>query len=267
MNKIIVNTTNEKELYAFFMPLTTMIWNKIIGYSPISIFIGSEDTWNQPKNKFIKEETQKYGRIIRIEPVAGMESSTMAQVSRLYASALADLPESDYLLTGDVDMFPLDKKRYHSQDFSQLFHVFNSDAYEGEEDRYPMCYLGGTVKVWRQIMKIKQLDIREAVEDGIVTNPIEQPWNHDELSFYKHLSQSDIKYQKLPRVHTGYNFGRLDRGGWKQLNNLNGMVDAHLLRPGSDHWGSIFHVIKLLCQKPEIEFANNYYKQYMKLRA
>jgi hypothetical protein len=266
MNKIVVNTTNDKQMYAFFMPLVAMLWNKIIGYSPISLFVGNKEHWHSTElNKLIINETEKYARVFYIDQYPGIESATIAQVSRLYASAIPDLNSDDYLLTSDVDMFPLNKERFHGQDLSKPFHVFNSDAYLPEE-KFAMCYLGGKVSAWREIMEIKSLNLDIALTEGFYTKPIEQPWNHDELTFYKQIVKwGKEKCQLIPRVG-GDNFGRVDRGSWRFHGNLKGYVDSHLVRPGNEdvNWNKILPLLTSMCQKRELDFAINYRTQYQK---
>jgi hypothetical protein len=242
--------TSRDHSYDFFMPLTVMMWRKVVGAEPIVFLSETEKEWSEKSGQVLQEALTEIGvKWNWVGHIEGYLPAQCAQSSRQHAAAL-DLPEDDILMTADVDMFPLSREWYLQHDPAKWdFSLFYSNAY-GE--KYPpyFCtnYLAGTVKMWREIMGLEPT--------GTVTAQLQKSfdrhlcryhdswsgWNFDELYFGSRLKGWDgfpNRCQFIRREGGGPPSDRIDRSGWPSSYDWSRVwVDTHLIRPGAlhDNW-------------------------------
>jgi hypothetical protein len=243
MNRYAVISSNSNLDYAPFLPLTTLFWRSI-GYETICLLTAD---LMQQSNKgvlgyIVNHLRNQPGVIIHsVSNVADFKSSTMAQTSRLVAAAAVSNDDS-YLLTGDVDMFPLSTRYFNQQDFKKDFHVFSADVYGSPLERhFQMCYLGGTRKIWKSLMGIGD----GCLDDELVglLKGWKDNWCLDEaiLAGKMKVWSSFDSCQLLSRGYSpgGYAPLRLDRGYWHLPTDLSTLIDCHSARPLMANWKTI----------------------------
>src|SRR5690606_5744916 len=105
-------------------------------------------------------KTQEAGADVILLPSrersTGIKDATVSQVVRLYAAAM-NVSEDDYIITSDADMFPLSRDHFNQQGMEgDDVHLFYANAYAHMKDSvmYPLCYVGASVRTWRDIMQI-----------------------------------------------------------------------------------------------------------------
>jgi hypothetical protein len=267
-NKFAVISTDRNELYSFFSPIVSLMWRNLIGYTPITILYETEEVWNaNEKTKFILHELRKYSIVEFVESVPGIKGSTVAQASRLYAASL-DMPAGSYILTSDVDMFPLQRNWFHQQDWSKTFHLFNADAYL-PNILFPICYLGGNIEAWREIMEINETGLQNNLLTHL--NPPEDNWNYDEILFAKNITRwggfPDEAMFIMRGWKNGLAIGRIDREVWHFNGHISGLTDCHSLRPGfiDNNWNRIAILLSRFCSPEDFLYISNYRKQYIRL--
>lgn len=227
MKKYIVLSVNDNVDYLYFTPLTVWSWRRL-GWEPIIFYHGQlarmADMWDIASNILP-------GQMTYVSPIAGYRSDTITQVSRLYAACL-DLQEDDYIMTGDIDMLALSD--YWKPDLTKVT-VYGHDL--TGYTHFPICYIGGTVKQWREIMKIDGFDYQYHMQKDLMTLP--QAKSDDFYKFW--FSDQDLITERIKEYGTGkvdfinrgqysngYAVGRVDRGAWTL--NHSQLIDAHLMQ-------------------------------------
>ncbi len=253
MEKYVAISADPNELYSFFLPLVARAWDEYIGYRPIALLYGDPERWNaDPKSAFVLKSLEGHAEIAFVKGVPGFRVSTVMQTVRLYPSAFEWVGSQDYILTTDVDMVPLEKAYFSSQDPAKRFHLFGADAYAdlmgGEEpSRFPLCYLGASAGDWRSVMGIQTADIDHELAYGLEGRP--DRWTNDEEFFAEriiphplyqgpleaegtHFRRGDV--QLLRREWTcGRALRRVDRVAWG-FHGEKDLIDCHAVRPGYD---------------------------------
>ena len=269
MQKYAVISTDFGHLYSFFMPITAMLWKNHIGFDTISILIGNQDIWNKRKEgKLIYEETMKYSSKIKFLPVVPkMKSASTAQVSRIFASAHTEINDDDYLLSADVDMFPLHKKWFNEQDDSKRLHIRNAQHWKNVK-RFAICYVGGKAITWREIMNIRQDGIFNEMKRVIKTKDVD--WRYDERTLTKNILswdgwKKDVQLiNKAPYSGIYRANGNFDGNKRTIVNN----VEAHVWRPGymGANWINVMRLLKTVCTPEEVSAVKIYRREYCKSR-
>lgn len=250
--RLAIISSDINEFYSFFLPVASLAWFRC-GWEPLCLLVGDPQLWNEtPRARFALETTVRLGARTAFIPAAqGFRVATTAQVVRLLASALPSVQDEDYLLTSDVDMLPLDPKFFVGQDMALDFHVFSSDAYADLTKglfppKFPMCYLGASATVWRDVMGISSRDIAAEVANAL--NGRTDTWDNDEMYLTSKLYNHRIFEGHVERTeHFGYRKGkcdlmirtwpssrahrRIDREVWG-FDGSGGMIDCHCHRPG-----------------------------------
>ncbi len=253
MHKFIAVSSDPNETYSFFLPLVVRAWEQCIGYRPIALLYGDAEKWTRDaKTALILDAITGHAEIVFVKSVPGYRVSTIMQMVRLYPAALDWLRPHDYLLTTDVDMVPLNREYFGSQDFSKRFHLFGADAYAdlaaGEEPtRFPLCYLGARTEDWKRVIGIESGDIDRELARGLGGRP--DRWTLDEEFFAERLTSHPLYKGALEREGGHYSKGetqlllrgwtcgralrRVDRVLWG-WNGERDLIDCHAWRPGYD---------------------------------
>ncbi|HEY2899209.1 MAG TPA: hypothetical protein VGL59_01450 [Polyangia bacterium] len=266
--RIAVLSATVDPTYAFFAPLTALIWREVTGFDPLLLLVGGEEAWRADARAAVAlDEAAHHAEIVFVPAVAGAAAHTLAQVVRLCGAAL-DGGDNDYLLVSDVDLWPLNAQRFRLRQGKQMFQIMNADAYGTEADRFPMCYLGGPRALWREIFS---LDGGLAAALGRMPWPADGDWHFDEKFASASLrawSGFAARALQLPRP-AGAGHGRLDRADWQfpdgaGAGRLRGLVDAHLLRPGfsPENWPRLRALLASLLTGAKLRAAIDYHARY-----
>ena len=278
--------------YSYFVGLTAMIWKYHIGFTPLVIFVVEYDDKCSlsPKQsailKFLKEQVHQVGGLYLVVnynqsalKASQYRSATIAQVSRIITPFLP-FDEQDYILTADADIWPISTQwfldhvtsaQYNQTHLAILYgNRFQEPVWKqpGEQQRMPMyaiCYLGATVRNWRQIVQFvppqpnefgQQRDsffvtrllsaMANAKEklpgfDFSYTALASAQWYFDQLMAVQYIdSWKGEKYIKSRNTQSD----RIDRSAWPGFPYPTHLVneikaqqkfDSHLLRPGDTH--------------------------------
>ena len=269
MNKYAVISSNSNLEYATFLPLTALFW-KMVGYKTICIL--TEDFFHRTDSGVLGHvfrhlTEQPDVRVYTVGEVPGFKSSTVAQVSRLLASALP-IEEDSYLLTGDVDMLPLSPGWFNQQDFGASFHVFNADAYGSMARRnFPICYLGGTRVAWKSLMGLGNDSLTN--ELSVMLQGSKDHWFVDEgliaakMQAWPLFDTSQLLTRGWDASQGGYASYRLDRGNWHLPSDLSSLIDCHSARPLIDHWDVIGRLVAHFLPADSRELAQTYVQRLL----
>lgn len=266
--RFVINSTDQNLTYCFFAPLVALLWKNRIQYSPLTLMVGSRQSWEASEvYRFVYETTKKQSEVVHLSTFPQFRSSTIAQISRLFASAI-DLPSGSYLLTSDMDMLPFSKWYFDQQISKKKFHIFGSDAYR-PEFRFPMCYLGASLATWREVMGIRVLDINRSL--GVNLEPMRDEWNYDEEFFAEKLGRwsgypfdCEFLQRGWPQ---GMANGRVDRADWKFDGKIDSVIDSHCVRPGYlwSNWQKIRLLLQASLSASDFEWAENYRADFVSL--
>lgn len=258
MKKYIVLSVNENPQYLFYLPLTVWAWRKF-GWEPF-VFLTQETNWGVRKlinienwNLFILRENNDY------------KTETLAQVSRLYASAV--LPKESYIMTGDIDMIPLSD--YWKPNFDKITCWGHDLAGFGH---YPICYIGMKKEKWDQVMMMSGNGYNSFIKRDLDNLPqarstnMEECWVVDQDLITMRLKPLDKTVVNRGVLPNGYAYGRVDRSAWT-LNHKE-LIDCHMLR---DIWKNEVHLkmtMELLHHvwpKEDFLWFLNYVKEFAKI--
>jgi hypothetical protein len=283
--RYVVNSSDLNDVYSFFMPIMSILWKRL-QYEPISLLYGDESVWSSPKDKFILDSIRKYSKVSFVAPAPGYKSSTVMQVSRLFPASLSYMTDSDYVLTGDADMFPLSATYFNQQDLSCKFNIFSADAYADiakglQPPKFPMCYLGATVGNWKDVMGIKTNDISLEVQQSLVGRA--DTWYNDEEYFTSKIMNHKIYEGHIIKKGNSYYKGdcqlmvrggfadpgsraykRLDREAW-YFRGETDLIDSHSLRPGYKWIKAITDLLKVY-YPADMPAINSYINEFMRFK-
>lgn len=265
--RYVINSTDRNLTYAFFAPLVAILWKQRIHYSPVTLFVGSRADWtSQEAFRLVYESTARYSEIVHITQIPQFKTSTLAQISRLFAAAI-DFPLGSTLLTSDMDMLPLSAEYFEGSGLLETFRIRGADAYR-PEFRFPICYLSASLGVWREVMNIQRLDINRCL--GVNLDPKRDEWNYDEEYFAERLGRWEGFPARCEFMARGWQegvaLGRLDRCRWSFSGRLDGFIDSHSLRPGYlAHWAEIEKVLQAALGAQNFEWVRNYRRQFLSL--
>lgn len=296
LNKKVIFSTDDNPVYYFFMPIVSKLWTKM-GYHPHVFIVGNENMWmSNVQKQLVLNASLSMGADVTIlnseivqksREFDGYNLSAMAQISRLCSPCWPEAKNSDYYLTSDIDMLPLNKNWLNQQELSKSIHLFYANGYD--HSRYAICYLGMNVDMWKKVIGIETKNIyvqlMNILNELKRNSPQQQQWSHDETFFFRQIKKFplyprmchmiDRKIYKNPTVAGDGGGGaipaflpidRLDRSNWLFNGNIGNYVDAHCKRPGykESNWREILHLLRCLLNSQELTLLESYYKEFIK---
>lgn len=278
----VVLSSDARQDYSFFIPLTCIMW-QAQGFMPILFLAGSIDEWyTNPRLKLAITYARSIGvRLHFLGNFEGHQTSTMAQVARLCGGSLRGIPGDTYLMTSDMDMWPLGSwpggKPVAEGKPIQLYYAnaYGQDPAFPAPYHFPMCYIGMTAATWRSVMGHEEGKIHEAV-GGILSQCTELipeghrksdwEWNFDEIYFGRkiapHLGACDL----INRDFSALGQMRIDRGGWGiPQQGILSCADSHLVRPGftPENWPRIRPLLEASLQSYWLQWCDEYVSRYV----
>lgn len=290
-NKAIISTDSDPYYY-FFLPIVALMWTKMKFQANIFL-VGEEKYWVKGYRRFIIDETLENGGNVHLidtgckdrkKILKGYGDGVMAQVSRFLPFQMQGIKNTDYCLTSDIDMLPLDKNWFHQGEVNKP-NIFYANGYN--HTRYAVCYIGMKSEVWRQVVNIKKDEniyrIMDKMMRGLPRHSSKRrEWGYDETWLYKKIKKFpqypnsfnmiNRHTYKNPRFKVGMHGtpailpqGRLDRSNWNFNGNIKGLVDAHCKRPGFSpaNWLEIKNLIKNFIAPKELSLIQKYYDNFM----
>lgn len=269
MTDYAVISSNEYSHYSFYAPLTSAVW-RARGYVPLLLLVGDENKWlTDPRLRIIRDKSIEAGaKPCFLGGYSQYRGATVAQVSRLFACVFSATPlADDYLLTSDIDMWPLGPWVGGGRDASRAFHLYYANAYaDTGRVHFPICYIGAQVRYWTEVM-VRNSSFAQALalcaarpvtpENAGLVHQVDgddiplDVWTFDETYFGECLqswSGFPDRCQMIQRDMRRPGERRLDRSAWVDLTALDGYADAHLLRPGysAANWPRVRRLFQML---------------------
>ena len=236
---------DSNKIYAFFAPMTARLWQRI-GYGVAVILVGSQSQWEENEALRLALEEMRRMRVRRywLPELGGHRTSTLAQTSRIYAGALPEFRETDFIITGDADMWPLSQSFFGVADPTK-FYIAYSNAYGPAPDgvqHYPICYIGAPHKLWQDMMRVKPGTFVESVQkqldEGLGKNNADgwACWNYDErlvgIRITEWIADPAVKAKVVFNTrYGGPPVDRVDRCAWPEgMIDVSQKSDAHMPR-------------------------------------
>jgi hypothetical protein len=233
IKQAVVISANENPFYSFFAPLVTWTWINRIGFDCIVIM-------TRNVSPLIVDAVRWAGGIPVIMDITWpIGSGKMMQNVRTLAAALREgIDENTILMTGDADMFPLNKSYFQlPQNMADLLVVHGNHPATLPVNQYPLCYLSMTVKLWRDIMDLNSVTLNEAMVRMYLSHQtqIRDDIYVDQDYFYRQVQSYKNKHPEFKvKLEPWYNVMRLDFRIWRDYNfdPNTSWLDAPALRPG-----------------------------------
>lgn len=173
--------------------------------------------------------------VIRLPDFPELREATIAQAGRLYAANY--LPLDALIMTSDMDLLPLcDYWHPHNEHITVFGHDLTDYTY------YPMGYVAMTGQEWKEKMRLtydtKADMLRDAKEFPIcLSDDWATWWNYDWTLLTARLKpfENEILFVKRGRGHSGFAYGRVDRGDSCQVPTGETLIDAHLENHNTMH--------------------------------
>jgi hypothetical protein len=157
----IITTTNENDTYIQFWPTMAQNWRNFCGMEKITLGFITEREDDDP----LVIEMRKYGEVILIKPLNGIDNGVQAKVTRLYLST--QYPD-DYCLIADIDMYVLNSDFVWDHWFSKIEENKllaiggNSGCYTGEHvGHFPMAFTTAKSNIWKEVINKENLSYED----------------------------------------------------------------------------------------------------------
>lgn len=243
MRKFVVISVNENPEYLFYVPLVVWAWRKL-GWEPLMFktFVMQGDKWQELKRLW--EQTGDIFLQPTIKFIEGYDSSTQAQISRLYAACVKPF---DYIMTSDVDMLPLsDYWKFDPEKITVWGHDLTGYQH------MPICYIGMKGARWIEVMGLTSDDFSSLMKRDLDNMPNAKSedqvkrWVVDQDLITERINAVQFEKEFVHRgvYENGYPIGRVDRSAWKIDLEVN--IDCHLPRGGYSDWTSQMKIMDVL---------------------
>lgn len=282
--KFVVLASDDNPDYSFYAPLTCAAWMKH-GFHPILLLVGTSAQWRAtPREQLVVDTARRYGAHVAFTgSYSANATATVAQLARIYGCAVPGVADDAYLLTSDVDMWPMGPWVGHQAYESGTVQLYNGAAYDqSTHPQYPMCYVGADAVTWRGLV-VAERTLCDSLEYGLTamrrklaTCPPaelkERTWDWDERYLGQLIARWELfvpgRKQVIPRNMAVYGQRRLDRSYWHVPPTLDGYADCHLPRPGFSkaNWWSVRTVFEQLVGESVVREIDSYKAQWTEAR-
>ena len=289
MKKYTVMSADSNPEYLFFVPLACAFW-KDLGYNPYVILVDNDDINHNILDLVLETSKNVGAHVNHFKHISGYRTSTVAQISRLFASADPLFKDDDYIITDDIDKFVISYPWFNQQNFSKDIHIFDID--ETNYTRLKIGYIGMQARIWKEVMNVSDSSLGENVEkcleehlskdsykNGQRLSQFEKErddaWNLDEYLLTKSVFNSQYYPDKCQMIerggnHLGLRNGRIDRTFWKETMSMYlraQLIDVHLHRdPYQDWmWKDIKLIMSTVFSPKEIETFQEYKDKFVEL--
>jgi len=248
-HKFVVLAIDNSSFYSFMAPIVAYVWRKHLEYRPIIIAVGDISA---VVRAYIQSVSDLY---IPIGTQGHIPNHTIAQVSRLYAACHPHLSRflDSYLMISDIDMLPISFPYFHNHDEKRHFHLRNGFAL-GNAKQYPMCYIGGKVRYWRNML-CPHLD--EHIDNLFLHQLNTTSWFYDQELAFKLISRYQTKNPgSVEAIQLNKRQDRVN-GTALQL----GTIDSHVLRPAffPQNWMRIYtDTLSEILNKQQLQWVDRY---------
>jgi len=264
MATIILSTNNNPD-YSFYLPITCFVY-EYFNWKPLAITVGDSKQYS-----LIQEEInlRTNARLVNVNEIVEYKSETIAQCIRLYAPSIIE-DENEYIMTGDVDMIPLNS--YFNRDFDK----YNAYGYDLTDfTQFPICYVGMNKIGWKKLMNLEDNKMIECLLRDLKNEPKStstiwsEYWDTDQhilTDRIKKFGTNNFNIINRGKEDTGYAFKRVDRGNWIWDKNYE-YIDSHLLRNAftDDVFAKTYQLISHTLKNTDCSWMLDYQKNFKKI--
>ncbi len=284
----ILSTTAERR-YAFFSPLTALLWRVRVGLTPVVFLVSSADSWSHgpalvTRNFFFSLVSLGLAKVVEVP--CKRHCAFVAQAVRLFFSCLSFFSPSSWAVISDADLWPINRdffflgrkeKKMVSHNALCCNHFFFQNFRFRE---LPIGSVSGTISNWREIFFLPRVDNASLLAPWIERRAevffgtFRRNWNDDQIMLSVFL-QSAVNVSRL-FFSRDTSVDRLDRSNWPRRSDFfslsscpesggfgmrsggfgfrsGGYLDAHLPKNGLAHWNSTLRVLFFSLLPPDKE--------------
>jgi hypothetical protein len=139
------------------------------------------------------------------------------------------------------------------------------------QGQFPMCYVAGTAKTWREVMQINGRSLQQCLDDLLGAVECENMrgnyWSKDQEELYNKLTVCG-RWTGVKRARPGTQFAadRIDRDdAFFMDRDFLSAIDYHMHRPGYEHVDNIVSVLQQVYPGENFQWIYDYTAEYKKL--
>jgi hypothetical protein len=254
---------SSKSRYAFYLPLTALMWRLRVGMIPLVLLAG--DRWEGGADGVVRETLEELQRlqlahVLRV-PCDSRDATFVSQGVRLAFSALPQLHPDSWAVINDADMWPVDSDMYsigkHERGVVTSHNSHCCGAFEFRGAQFvevPMGSVGARVRDWRDVFLLPNLVGPDALAALVIqraeamTASNRRGWGDDQMMLSVILQSSTAAKEGRVHYHTrATSRDRIDRSRWPAAACFESLVplvfDAHLPTEGANVWFSNLRVL------------------------
>lgn len=153
--------------YAFLLPITCLLWREVVGYEPLVMLTGRSSKWFEGACSVVTDEMLEFGpRVLWLDEAGDYSEATLAQNCRQHAAAHGDIVDTDWIMPGDADLWPLKRNFYHQHEgtaHKAVCYYSNGDHFTSKREvlerasqglgsqTIPTCHVAMRAADWRTI--------------------------------------------------------------------------------------------------------------------
>jgi hypothetical protein len=254
---------SSKNRYAFYLPLTALVWRLRVGMIPLVLLAG--DRWEGGADVVVRETLEELQRmhlahVIRV-PCDSRDATFVSQGVRLAFAALPQLHPDSWAVINDADLWPVDMDMYrigkHERGVVTSHNSQCCGAFEfrgAEFVEVPMGSVGARVSDWRDVFLLPNRVNPDALAALVIqraeamTASNRRGWGDDQMMLSVMLQSSTAAKEGRVHYHTRATaHDRIDRLRWPAAACFESLVplvfDAHLPTDGANMWFANLRVL------------------------
>jgi hypothetical protein len=178
---IISASIESNDNYIFNLPMVCLSWRRI-GIEPIVLIVKNSSLKINPLSNL----TILYLNILKVKSVF-IESPNkyikmVSMVVRNFAGIILNISDSDFIMTSDSDLYPINKKYYEIANYNnESIYIWNAFCcgnfiHENESyQMYPMSSIAMSKLKWRKVMQINETS--SEINGNLILKKIAQEFN------------------------------------------------------------------------------------------
>lgn len=265
--KVVLSTDVMRINLAWFVPVTSLLWYEKMGWQPVLFVVyRSENEFTPLMNLIINYAVAAGVEVHKFKHTLNTSKYPMKVFieSIRLAGCVLDWPEDTYVLTSDLDMWPLNADFYNNEtSYNTSVHLLFANAYGSPKvaSEYPMCYIGMNLSTWREIMNCHEgqniMNILAELRDFVGGNQ----WGIDQHGFTRRLKHWKGFPNSVHFTSRDTKVDRIDRSFHKDNYVWTSQkVEAHVLRPPftAQNWPQLRTVLHHVLDQEEMEWIDQY---------
>ena len=281
---VIASIDTKNYFYTWYAPITALIWQNAMDWRFVLLVVYERDEELTPVLKSILQFTEAAGAEILYLKNPLKEPHYLAEMvvtlSRFFSGTF-DWPEDTYVMTTDLDMWPL-KKSYFDSSVStdKDIHVLYANYFGNPltATQYPVCYIGMKVSMWREFMKVSKQDdifreIARVRDEQWGTHPSKvDQFATDQIYFAKKLHTwrgfpDRVHFVNRPGEPPSKRLDRLYHASCFTLEEVPDAVESHVLRPGfaQENWPRLRALLAHILTEEDLLWVDTYASHFCEI--